>query len=102
MAKHNISKEVRNALHKDIVEGNGLTLTQIAEKNNVEYGVAMSVFSSLRSMGIVDRVGVVKTVNGTRMSDGHVAPVKSFNINDLTDDELRKRGLERFIKPEVK
>jgi hypothetical protein len=98
MARYDISKEVRNALHKDIVEGNGLTLTQIAEKNNVEYGVAMSVFSSLRSMGIVDRVGVVKTVNGNRMSDGHVAPVKSFNINDLSNEELDRMGLGRFKK----
>ncbi|MEA3318910.1 MAG: hypothetical protein U9Q88_02700 [Bacillota bacterium] len=94
--KHDISATLREALTKDIIEGNGLTLTQIAEKNNTEYGNAVSVLSSLTTMGIVERVGV--PTNGNYLTKGRVAPVTTFNINDLSDDELRERGLERFIK----
>jgi hypothetical protein len=89
--------ELRKALEKDIIDGNG-TLTQIAEKNNTEYGDALSVLGSLRVMGIVERVGVLKTDNeGQRLSEG-ISPVKTFNINDLSDKELKEKGLERFIK----
>jgi predicted transcriptional regulator len=94
--KHELEQDLKKALEKDIIEGNG-TLTEIAERHNTDYGKANSVLYMLRVFGVVEKVGV--KANGDYFTKDKVSnTVESYNIKDLSDEKLRKKGLERFIK----
>ncbi|MCY7861597.1 hypothetical protein [Bacillus haynesii] len=100
--KYNIPNELREAVEHDLKEG--MKLKPLAEKHGVGYEIIQSIFGTYNLKNQAEKIqkGTAgeKWENGVRMRDGKPSPVTSFNINDLTNEELRERGLERFIKSE--
>lgn len=88
--KHELDQDLKMALEKDIIEGNG-TLTEIAERHNTDYGNANSVLYMLRVFGVVEKVGV--KANGNYFTKDKVSnTLKAITLKTYPTTNYGKKG----------